>query len=86
VVVADNVLFERGAGEKIRRKLLERFDCHTLLRLPTRIFYRQGVKANVLFFDSRPTHRAPCTEEPWVYDLHTNKRFTLKERPQSCLL
>ena len=81
VVVPDNVLFEGGAGEKIRRRLLEQFDCHTLLRLPTGIFYRQGVKANVLFFNARPTRREAWTEELWVYDLRTNKRFTLKERP-----
>lgn len=81
VVLPDNVLFEGGAGEKLRRKLLEKFDCHTLLRLPTGIFYRQGVKANVLFFEARPTRREPWTEALWVYDLRTNKRFTLKERP-----
>ena len=81
VVVPDNVLFEGGAGEKIRRRLLEEFDCHTLLRLPTGIFYRQGVKANVLFFDARPRRAEPWTQDVWVYDLRTNKRFTLKERP-----
>jgi type I restriction enzyme M protein len=81
VVVPDNVLFEGGAGERIRRRLLEEFDCHTLLRLPTGIFYRQGVKANVLFFEARPRRNEPWTENLWVYDLRTNKRFTLKERP-----
>jgi type I restriction enzyme M protein len=81
VVVPDNVLFEGGAGERIRRRLLEEFDCHTLLRLPTGIFYRQGVKANVLFFNARPRRTEPWTDELWVYDLRTNKRFTLKERP-----
>jgi type I restriction enzyme M protein len=81
VVLPDNVLFEGGAGERIRRRLLEAFDCHTLLRLPTGIFYRQGVKANVLFFEARPTRREPWTEALWVYDLRTNQRFTLKERP-----
>ncbi len=80
VLVPDNVLFEGGAGERIRRRLLEEFDCHTLLRLPTGIFYRQGVKANVLFFEARPRRREPWTEALWVYDLRTNKRFTLKER------
>src|SRR5438105_5739862 len=54
IVVPDNVLFEGGAGETVRRKLLQQFDVHTLLRLPTGIFYAQGVKANVLFFDARP--------------------------------
>lgn len=81
VVVPDNVLFEGGAGEKIRRRLVDEFECHTLLRLPTGIFYRQGVKANVLFFEARPRRSEPWTEELWVYDLRTNKRFTLKERP-----
>ena len=54
VVVPDNVLFEGGAGETVRRKLLEECDVHTLLRLPTGVFYAQGVKANVLFFDRKP--------------------------------
>jgi type I restriction enzyme M protein len=81
VVLPDNVLFEGGAGEKIRRRLLDEFECHTLLRLPTGIFYRQGVKANVLFFEARPRRKEPWTEALWVYDLRTNKRFTLKERP-----
>jgi type I restriction enzyme M protein len=81
VVLPDNVLFEGGAGERIRRRLLEEFDCHTLLRLPTGIFYKPGVKANVLFFEARPRRREPWTEALWVYDLRTNKRFTLKERP-----
>jgi len=77
VVVPDNVLFEGGAGETIRRKLLEQYDLHTLLRLPTGIFYSQGVKANVLFFDRRPAAR---TKEVWIYDLRTNQNFTLKQR------
>lgn len=81
VVVPDNVLFEAGAGERIRRRLLGEFDCHTMLRLPTGIFYRPGVKANVLFFDRRPRRAEPWTEALWAYDLRTNKRFTLKERP-----
>jgi type I restriction enzyme M protein len=81
VVLPDNVLFEGGAGEKIRRRLLEEFDFHTMLRLPTGIFYRPGVKANVLFFEARPRRKEPWTEALWVYDLRTNKRFTLKERP-----
>src|SRR5262249_44740491 len=54
VVVPDNVLFEGGAGETVRKKLLEGTDLHTILRLPTGIFYKQGVKANVIFFDNRP--------------------------------
>ncbi len=81
VVLPDNVLFERGAGETIRHQLLNQFDVHTLLRLPTGIFYAQGVKANVLFFDKRPAREEPWTEKLWIYDLRTNKRFTLKTNP-----
>ena len=80
VVVPDNVLFEGGAGETVRRNLLRECDVHTLLRLPTGIFYAQGVKANVLFFDRKPGADAPWTRTVWVYDLRTNKRFTLKTR------
>jgi type I restriction enzyme M protein len=80
VVVPDNVLFEGGAGEKVRRKLLEECDVHTLLRLPTGIFYAQGVKANVLFFDRKPGAKEPWTKKLWIYDLRTNKEFTLKQR------
>lgn len=79
VVVPDNVLFESGAGETIRRKLLHETDVHTLLRLPTGIFYAQGVKANVLFFDRKPPSEKPWTRKLWIYDFRTNKRFTLKE-------
>jgi type I restriction enzyme M protein len=78
IVVPDNVLFEGGAGETIRRKLLAAYDVHTLLRLPTGIFYSQGVKANVLFFDRRPASENPWTENLWIYDFRTNKHFTLK--------
>jgi type I restriction enzyme M protein len=81
VVVPDNVLFEGGAGERIRRELLQQADVHTLLRLPTGIFYAQGVKANVLFFDRKPANAKPWTETLWIYDLRTNKHFTLKESP-----
>ena len=81
IVVPDNVLFEGGAGETVRRNLLQAFDVHTLLRLPTGIFYAQGVKANVLFFDARPAREKPWTERLWVYDLRTNKHFTLKMKP-----
>jgi type I restriction enzyme M protein len=80
VVLPDNVLFEGGAGEKIRRKLLHECDVHTLLRLPTGIFYAQGVKANVLFFDRKPGAKEPWTKKLWVYDLRTNKHFTLKQQ------
>ncbi len=76
----DNVLFEGGAGETIRRKLLHECDVHTLLRLPTGIFYAQGVKANVLFFDRKPAARRPGRKKLWIYDLRTNMHFTLKTK------
>jgi len=81
VVVPDNVLFEGGAGEMIRRKLLHEGEVHTLLRLPTGLFYAQGVKANVLFFDKKPASEKPWTKKFWIYDLRTNKHFTLKTSP-----
>jgi type I restriction enzyme M protein len=80
VVVPDNVLFEGGAGETVRRKLLHECDVHTLPRLPTGIFYAQGVKANVVFFDRKPGAKEPWTKKIWVYDLRTNKHFTLKTK------
>ncbi|MGH7325316.1 MAG: type I restriction-modification system subunit M [Candidatus Rokuibacteriota bacterium] len=83
IVVPDNVLFEGGAGETMRRKLLQECDVHTLLRLPTGIFYAQGVKANVLFFDRKPGSEKAWTRTVWVYDLRTNQHFTLKERPMA---
>jgi len=81
VVVPDNVLFEGGAGETIRRKLLENTDLHTILRLPTGIFYAHGVKANVLFFDNREASPNPWTKEVWYYDYRTNIHHTLKKKP-----
>ena len=81
IVVPDNVLFEGGAGETVRRKLLQECDVHTLLRLPTGVFYAQGVKANVLFFDRKPASETPWTRDLWIYDLRTNKHFTLKTSP-----
>jgi type I restriction enzyme M protein len=75
------VLFEGGAGETIRRKLLHECDVHTLLRLPTGLFYAQGVKANVLFFDKKPASETPWTKKLWIYDLRTNMHFTLKTNP-----
>ncbi|MBC9928666.1 class I SAM-dependent DNA methyltransferase [Leucobacter sp. cx-169] len=81
VVLPDNVLFEGGAGEVLRRKLLNDFDLHTILRLPTGIFYAQGVKANVLFFDRKPASEVPWTRRLWVYDLRTNQHFTPKQNP-----
>src|SRR5882724_7172556 len=80
VVVPDNVLFEGGAGETVRRKLLHECDVHTLLRLPTGIFYAQGVKANVVFFDRKPGAKEPWTKKVWVYDLRTNTHVTLKTK------
>ena len=80
IVVPDNVLFEGGAGETVRKKLLHECDVHTLLRLPTGIFYAQGVKANVLFIDRKPASANPWTEKLWIYDLRTNKHFTLKTK------
>ncbi len=77
----DNVLFEGGAGETIRRKLLHECDVHTLLRLPTGLFCAQGVKANVIFFDKKPASEAPWTKQLWIYDLRTNQHFTLKTNP-----
>lgn len=81
VVLPDNVLFEGGAGETLRRRLLNDYDLHTLLRLPTGLFYAQGVKANVLFFDRKPASETPWTSTTWVYDLRTNQHFTLKQNP-----
>jgi type I restriction enzyme M protein len=81
IVVPDNVLFEGGAGETIRRRLLHDCDVHTLLRLPTGIFYAQGVKANVLFFDRRVASEKPWTKKLWIYDFRTNEHFTLKTNP-----
>ena len=80
VVLPDNVLFEAGnAGEGIRKRLLEQFDFHTLLRLPTGIFYKPGVKANVLFFTSKAASKTAQTQQLWIYDFRTNKHFTLKK-------
>lgn len=83
VVVPDNVLFEGGAGETIRRKLIETTDLHTILRLPTGIFYAQGVKANVIFFDNRAASREPQTGQVWYYDYRTNVHHTLKQKPMT---
>ena len=81
VVVPDNVLFEGGAGETIRKKLLETTDLHTILRLPTGIFYAQGVKANVIFFESKEASKENQTKEVWIYDYRTNIKCTLKRNP-----
>jgi type I restriction enzyme M protein len=74
-------MFEGGAGETVRRKLVDECDIHTLLRVPTGIFYAQGVKANVLFFDRDPASETPWTRTLWVYGLRTNMHFTLKQNP-----
>ena len=81
VVVPDNVLFEGGAGETVRKRLLETTDLHTILRLPTGIFYAHGVKANVIFFDNKPAAKEPWTKEIWYYDYRTNVHHTLKKNP-----
>ncbi len=81
VVLPDNVLFEGGAGETVRKKLMETTELHTILRLPTGIFYANGVKANVLFFDNRPASKAVATKEVWYYDYRTNIHHTLKRKP-----
>ena len=81
VVVPDNVLFESGAGEKIRRALLQQCDVHTLLRLPTGIWYSPGVKANVLFFDKKPLAKTPATKELWIYDLRSDRSFSIRQNP-----
>lgn len=83
VVVPDNVLFEGGAGEKIRRALLQHCEVHTLLRLPTGIWYSPGVKANVLFFDKKPLAKTPATKDLWVYDLRSERSFSLRQNPIS---
>lgn len=81
VVLPDNVLFEGGAGETVRKELLKTADLHTILRLPTGIFYAHGVKANVLFFDNKPASKDPWTKEVWIYDYRTNVHHTLKKKP-----
>ena len=83
VVVPDNVLFEGGAGEVIRQKLLQTTDLHTILRLPTGIFYKPGVKANVIFFDKKPASPEMQTKDIWIYDFRTNVHFTLKQHPMT---
>ncbi|MBC7565796.1 MAG: SAM-dependent DNA methyltransferase [Pedobacter sp.] len=81
VVVPDNVLFEGGAGETVRKKLLETTELHTILRLPTGIFYANGVKANVMFFDNHEASKNAWTKDIWYYDYRTNIHHTLKKKP-----
>lgn len=83
VVLPDNVLFEGGAGEEIRKQLLKTTDLHTILRLPTGIFYANGVKANVLFFDNKTASKEAWTKEVWFYDYRTNVHHTLKKKPMT---
>ncbi len=81
VVVPDNVLFEGGTGETVRKRLLQNTNLHTILRLPTGVFYKQGVKANVIFFDNQPASKEPWSKAVWIYDFRTNIHFTLKKNP-----
>ncbi|MFD9392536.1 N-6 DNA methylase [Streptomyces sp. NPDC060000] len=82
VIVPDNVLFESGNCSTLRRRLLDDFDLHTILRLPTGTFYASGIKANVLFFDKRPRVEGKSnTSKLWVYDLRTDMQFSLKRKP-----
>ena len=83
VVLPDNVLFEGGAGETVRKELLKTTELHTILRLPTGIFYAQGVKANVLFFDNKPASKDPWTKDVWIYDYRSNISHTLKKNPMT---
>ena len=83
----DNVLFEAGVGTDVRRDLMNKCNLHTILRLPTGIFYAQGVKTNVLFFTKGSTtdkhQQENCTENVWVYDLRTNMTSFGKRTPFS---
>jgi type I restriction enzyme M protein len=85
VVIPDNVLFEAGVGTSIRRDLMDKCNLHTILRLPTGIFYAAGVKTNVLFFQKgtpqNPNQDKGCTTHTWVYDLRTNMQTFGKRSP-----
>ena len=81
MIVPDNVLFEGGAGETIRKALLQRCDVNTILRLPTGIWYSAGVKANVLFFDKKQISKTPATKEIWIYDLRSNRKYSIRQNP-----
>lgn len=81
MVVPDNVLFEAGAGEVVRRHLLNLCDVHTLLRLPTGIWYSPGVKANVLFFEKARPNTRPGTRSIWIYDLRSDRSFSIRQKP-----
>jgi type I restriction enzyme M protein len=79
VVLPDNVLFEGGSGETVRKELMKTTELHTILRLPTGIFYAHGVKANVLFFNNKPASKEAWTQDVWIYDYRTNVHHTLKK-------
>jgi len=81
VVLPDNILFEGGAGEEVRKQLMKTTELHTILRLPTGIFYAPGVKANVLFFNNKPASKEAHTKEIWFYDYRTNIHHTPKKNP-----
>ena len=81
VVLPDNILFEGGAGEEVRKQLMKTAELHTILRLPTGIFYAQGVKANVLFFNNKPASKEAWTKDIWFYDYRTNVHHTPKKSP-----
>jgi type I restriction enzyme M protein len=85
VVLPDNVLFEAGVGTEVRRDLMDKCNLHTILRLPTGIFYAQGVKTNVLFFQKgtadNPRQEQGCTQRVWVYDLRSNMPSFGKRTP-----
>lgn len=82
VVIPDNVLFETGAASAIRRRILETCRVHTLLRLPAGLFYAQGVKSNVLFFEKPlDEHDETVSDRIWAYNLRSDKRFSLKAKP-----
>ena len=85
VVLPDNVLFEAGVGTDVRRDLMDKCNLHTILRLPTGIFYAQGVKTNVLFFQKgspdNPRQDTGCTQAVWIYDLRSNMPSFGKRTP-----
>lgn len=83
VVLPDNVLFEGGAGEEVRKQLMKTTELHTILRLPTGLFYAHGVKANVLFFVNKPASKDAWTKDIWIYDYRTNVHHTLKQKPMT---
>jgi type I restriction enzyme M protein len=83
VFVPDNILFGGGADSSVRRRLLQEYDVHTLLRLPTGVFARGGVKVNVIFFDAVRPHAngTPATDQVWIYDFRSGLHFTATQNP-----